>query len=170
MSRFLSFALTAIAALTVNAASTWTVGGVEYTVDTLFHNQVGPGTTTTSLWFHNATSLQFRVFYCTIDLTNPYVSLHAVNATDKTAGNERVSTMAQRKSQPGAQYFAGVNGDFYFTSGSTGRGTSMIGTPVGTAVGDGVVYRAINNAVATSTLPSTRQANFTSTPSPLAAL
>jgi exopolysaccharide biosynthesis protein len=138
-------ALFTLVALCAGASDTWMLRGVEYQVDTLFHNQVGPGTTQTSLWFHNETG-KLRVFYCTIDLTNPWLSLAGVCATDKLAGNERVSAMAERKSQPGKRYFAGINADFFNTSGTTGRGVSIVGTPVGATVVDGEIYRARNNA------------------------
>ena len=136
-----------LAILSINAiaSNTWTLQGVEYQVDTLFHNQVGPGTTQTSLWFHNETG-KLRVFYCTIDMTNPWLSLAGVCATDKLAGNERVSAMAERKSEPGKRYFVGINADFFNTSGTTGRGVSIVGTPVGATVVDGEIYRARNNA------------------------
>ena len=136
----------AVVAIFASASDTWTLRGVEYQVDTLFHNQVGPGTTQTSLWFHNESGGKLRVFYCTIDMTNPWLSLSGVCATDKLAGNEKVSAMAERKSQPGKRYFAGINADFFNTSGTTGRGVSIVGTPVGATVVDGEIYRARNNA------------------------
>jgi hypothetical protein len=145
MKKFSLFALFAILAICASAGDTWTLRGVEYQVDTLFHNQVGPGTTQTSLWFHNETG-KLRVFYCTIDMTNPWLSLAGVCATDKLAGNEKVSAMAERKSEPGKRYFAGINADFFNTSGTTGRGVSIVGTPVGATVVDGEIYRARNNA------------------------
>ena len=136
MKKISLFALFAILAFCASASDTWTLRGVEYQVDTLFHNQVGPGTTQTSLWFHNETG-KLRVFYCTIDMSNPWLSLSGVCATDKLAGNEKVSAMAERKSQPGRRYFAGINADFFNTSGTTGRGVSIVGTPVGATVVDG---------------------------------
>ncbi len=143
--RLLSFTIVALIALGATCGNTWTLRGVEYQVDTLFHNQVGPGTTQTSLWFHNETG-KLRVFYCTIDLTNPWLTLAGVCATDHLAGNEKVSAMAERKSEPGKRYFAGINADFFNTSGYTGRGVSIVGTPVGATVVDGEIYRARNNA------------------------
>ena len=142
---FILFAFMAVCG--VQASDVVLLQGTEYTVDTLFHNQIGPGTTQTSLWLRNAASMDaLRVFYTTMDMTNPYLSLRGVCATDKLAGNERISGMAERKSQPGARYFVGVNGDFFSTSGATGRGVSIVGSPVGSTVVDGVVYRARNNA------------------------
>ena len=120
--------ITSLMAALVVALSAWASGsinlmGTVYVVDTLFHNQVGPGTMQTSLWLHTGSS-NLRVFYLTIDMTNPYVTLSGVCATDKVAGNERVSTMAERKSHEGKRYFAGINADFFVTSGYTVRGVS----------------------------------------------
>ncbi|MBQ0069882.1 MAG: Por secretion system protein, partial [Bacteroidales bacterium] len=118
MKKILTSIALGLMAITASASATWDVLGVTYTVDTIFHNQVGPGTTQTSLWFHNDNN-KLRVFYTTMDMTNPYLSLRGVCATDKLAGNERISAMAQRKSAPGQRYFIGVNADFFATSGST---------------------------------------------------
>jgi len=146
MTKKLSLIIGAMAmALLSSASNVWQLRGTEYVVDTLFHNQVGPGTTQTSLWFHNDNS-NLRVFYCTMDMSNPYLSLAGVCATDKLAGNERISAMAERKSEPGKRYFIGINGDFFNTSGTTVRGVSIVGTPVGATVVDGEIYRARNNA------------------------
>lgn len=144
MKKLLSSIVLCAAALTASASATWNVLGVEYTVDTLFHNQVGPGTMQTSLWFHNSTN-QLRVFYTTMDMTNPFLSLRGVCAKDMLAGNERISAMAERKSAPGQRYFIGVNADFFATSGTTVRGVSQIGSPVGSTVVDGQIFRARTN-------------------------
>lgn len=133
-----------LAAFSAQASATWDVRDVTYTVDTLFHNQVGPGTMQTSLWFHSGTS-NLRVFYTEMDMTNPYLSLRGVCAKDMLAGNERISAMAERKSAPGQRYFIGVNADFFATSGSTVRGVSQIGSPVGSTVVDGQIFRARTN-------------------------
>ena len=123
------------------------LNGETYTVDTLFHNQVGPGTMQTSLWLHNDLH-HLRVFYSTMDMTNPYISLHGVSARDKLAGNETISSMAKRKSQPGRRYFVGINGDFFATAGTTARGVSVVGSPVGSTVCDGEIYRTRYNTTA----------------------
>ncbi len=146
MKKFSLFALFALVVMCVSASDTLTLHEVEYQVDTLFYNQVGPGTTQTSLWLHNASGGKLRAFYCTFDMSNPWLSLAGVCATDKLAGNERVSAMAERKSEPGKRYFAGINADFFNTSGTTVRGVSIVGTPVGATVVDGEIYRARNNA------------------------
>ncbi|MDO4512148.1 MAG: phosphodiester glycosidase family protein [Bacteroidales bacterium] len=144
---FTTLLLAALSCASSFAADTWLLQGTPWTVDTLFHNQVGPGTTSTSLWFRNpADGDALRVFYATMDLTNPYVTLRGVCATDKLAGNETISGMAKRKSKEGERYFVGINADFFVTSGQTNREVSRVGTPVGSVVVDGVIFRARNNA------------------------
>ena len=130
--------------LSTHASSSISLNGEAYVVDTLFHNVVGPGSTQTSLWLHNDEH-RLRVFYTTIDMTNPYLSLHGVSADDKLAGNETISGMAERKSRPGARYFVGINGDFFETWGTTARGVSQVGSPVGSTVCDGEIYRTRYN-------------------------
>ncbi len=136
--------------LSASASRIVTLDGVDYYMDTLFHAPIGPGTTQTSLLFHavNVSASDMRAFYCSVDVSNPYVSLAAVCARDKVAGNETVGNMARRKSHEGARYFAGINGDFFLTGGTTSRGVSVVGTPVGATVVDGEIYRARNNASA----------------------
>ena len=134
----------ALAGMTALASNTWQLLGVDYTVDTLFHAMIGPGTSQTSLHFTNG-STDMRVFYTTIDMTNPYLTVRTVSGQDKTAGGEVVSSMAQRNDGPGHRFFVGINADFFYTSGTTARGVSMVGTPIGTCIGDGVVYRLNND-------------------------
>ena len=140
MKKFNLLALLALVCSVSWAGDTWSLLGEEYYVDTLFHAKIGPGTTQTSLYFTNG-STEMRVFYTTIDMTNPWLTLRTVSGNDKTAGGETVSSMAQRNDGPGHRFFAGINGDFFYTSGTTAQGVSMVGTPIGTCIGDGVVYR-----------------------------
>ncbi len=124
--------------------ATYSLRGVEYTVDTLFHAYVGPGTTQTSLLLESGTK-HLRVFYSRIDLSAPNVTLKAVSGTDRMTGSETVSNMAKRKTAPGNRYYLGVNGDFWMTSGYTSRGVSMIGTPISSSMAEGIIYRGRNN-------------------------
>ena len=119
------------------------VRGVNYTVDTLYHAKIGPGTTQTQLRLE-AGNMPLDVFYLTVDRTTPGVSIRTVNSTDKVAGNERTSAMAQRKTVDGLHYFAGTNGDFYATAGTATNGTSVVGTPVGSTTVDSEVYTMTN--------------------------
>ena len=139
-----SLAVAAVAALTASASTTLDVRGTVYNVDTVFHAKVGPGTTQTSLQLRS-TSNPLNVFYLTIDRTVPGVSIRSVCATDKVAGTERTSTMAKRKSVNGLDYFAGVNADFFSTSGYATNGSSKIGTPTTSCIVDGEIYKTSNS-------------------------
>ena len=143
------FTLSLIAAASVtiaaNAGTTLQVRDMTYNVDTVFHAKVGPGTTQTSLQLRS-TNYPLNVFYLTVDRTVPGVSIRSVCATDKVAGTERTSTMAKRKSVNGLDYFAGVNADFFTTSGYATNGSSKIGTPTCTAIVDGEIYKTSNSA------------------------
>ena len=132
-------------ALGASAKGSVDVVGKVYSVDTLYHASIGPGTTQTSLYLQSGTA-HLRVFYSTVDLTNPYVQIRAVSGTDMMAGGETVRGMSERKSKPGERYFMGVNGDFWVTAGTTSRGQSMVGGPISSAMGNGVIYKGVNNS------------------------
>ena len=145
MKRLFILGLAALSlALAVQATGTIDVLGTVYNVDTLFYSYVGPGTTQTSLMLTSG-SKQLRVFYTDVDITNPYVSIKAVSAKDKFAGSETVSQMAKRKDAPGARYYIGVNGDFWYTGGTTKRGESYVGGSISSCIAEGTVYRAQSN-------------------------
>ncbi|MBQ9074005.1 MAG: phosphodiester glycosidase family protein [Muribaculaceae bacterium] len=130
--RKLLFAMIAALPFTGLAATQWTLKGNTYAVDTLFHVQIGPGTTQTSVKATGAYDL--NIFYTTTDLTNPYVDMRAVMASDKIVSVATVSSMASAHNAEGALYFAGVNADFFGGS-----------APIGTTAVDGEVYYAANN-------------------------
>lgn len=133
------------ALVAVTAAGAWgatlDVRGVEYSVDTVFHAKVGPGTTQTSLRLR-AASNPLNVHYLTVDKRVPGVSLRAVCANDKVAGVARTSAMAESKSRDGLDYFCGVNADFFATSGSATNGSSKVGTPTTSCIVDGEIYKS----------------------------
>ncbi len=141
-------ALLCMGAPLASASATFSLMDVPFTVDTLYHAKVGPGTTQTSLLFHNENTT-IRAFYFTFDVGTPGVRYGGICAGDRLAGNETVSGMAKRRSKPGERYFAGVNGDFFYTSGNsagkTQRGASILGTTLGSTVCNGTIYRAYNN-------------------------
>lgn len=124
-----------------SAANTLVVKGVTYNVDTMFHAQVGPGTTQTSLSLSGAT-YPLVVHYLTIDKTQPGVEIRAVCATNKVAGVARTSVMAESNTRPGLDYFCGVNADFFTTSGSATNGSSKVGTPTTSCIVDGEIYKS----------------------------
>ncbi len=114
------------------ASGQWTLQGNTYTVDTLYHAYVGPGTTQTSVRLVG--SSQLEVFYSTTDLTNPNVEMRVIKAKDKLVGCNTVSAMAKSKSKSGSQYFAGVNADFFGNQ-----------QPIGTTIVDNEIYYGVNN-------------------------
>ena len=148
--------------LSVSAQSQIEINGEIHHVDTIAHAKVGPGTTQTTLYLEGPVKL--RVFYLTVDLTDPTVKIRAVSAKDMLAGNETVSGMAKRKTQPGAHYFCGVNGDFFTTSGSASNGVSRVGTTSGANIVDGEIFRTSNHsqqfAISAESVPMIGRAKF----------
>ena len=130
MKKTISLLMLAMVAFAATAKGTWTLQGSTYTVDTLYHAKVGPGTTQTSLKVVGP--VQLRVFYTTTDITNKNLDVKHVMAGDKLAGLATVASMAKSKSKEGAQYFVGINADFFANS-----------KPVGSAVVDKEVYYAV---------------------------
>ena len=122
---------------------TMTLGGKELTIDTLFHAKVGPGTTQTQLHFSGETPLD--VFYLTVDLTTPGVSMRGVCAGHKLAGTARTSKMAEEASVGDTLFFAGTNADFFWTSGKATDGSSQVGTPIAATIVDNEVYKSGNS-------------------------
>ena len=117
-----------------------------FNTDTLFHAMLGPGTSQTSLFMRADNGRQMYVYYAKIDLTNPHIAFRTVMGHDQLAGTETVRGMSERKSKPGERYFLGVNGDFFYTSGTTSRGESLVGIPIGPCVVDGEIYKANTNS------------------------
>lgn len=117
-----------------------TLGGEDLTIDTLFHATVGPGTTQTQL--HLTGTYPLDVFYLTIDKTTPGVSMHVICPGGKIAGTMRPSKMAEQASDSTRLFFAGTNGDFYYTSGTATDGKSLVGTPTYSAACDGETYKS----------------------------
>ncbi len=147
----------------ISAKNTYEILGEPFDVDTLFHAQVGPGTTQTSLLFKGAT-YNLRAFYVTVDLKNPSVSIRTVCGNDKVAGGETTSSMAKRNSKDGKLYYAGVNGDFFATSGKATNGTSIVGTPTAACIVNNEFYKTSNAnkqfAIDVNGVPHIGQANF----------
>ncbi|MCI6562690.1 MAG: phosphodiester glycosidase family protein [Bacteroidales bacterium] len=145
MIKMIVSALACAMAWAANASINYNIRGTEYVADTIFHAMVGPSTSCTQLLMRGDAGRQMYVRYSITDLTNPYVTFSAVMGQDKYAGGETISGMSRRKSRPGAQYFLGVNGDFFRTSGLTGRGESVVGSPIGPCIADGTIYHGVNH-------------------------
>lgn len=119
--------------------------GVPYSVDTIAHFKVGPGTTTTYLRLKNEAGSKLQVHYLTIDKSQPGVSIRAVCGKDMVAGTERVSDMAKRHSSGNTLYFAGSNADFFTTSGNATNGSSKVGSPTTSCTVDGEIFKTSNS-------------------------
>ena len=108
-------------------AAAITLGGVEYSIDTLVQYPAGPGATYYQLRMQRAFDRTGRLdcYLLAVDTRNPYVGIEQILGTDKLVGTERPSAMAKRKSTPTHVYYAGVNGDFFVTQGDVGRPTGL---------------------------------------------
>ena len=155
----LALMLAGATAFGTQAKGTCDVVGTIYTVDTTFHAYIGPGTTQTSLLLQSGLK-HLRVFYTTVDMNNPYIKIRSVSGTDKMAGGETVSQMSIRKSEPGQRYFVGVNGDFWYTAGTTMRGESMVGAPISSSMAKGVIYRGLNGSEIQYTIDANQVPNI----------
>ena len=103
-------------AFQATARGTWTIQSVEYSVDTLYHATVGPGTTETELRIEateGSSSVVNNVFYTVTELDNPYVEMRVAKAGNHMRMLETVPEIAARMNQPGERYFAGINADFF---------------------------------------------------------
>ena len=133
MKKLLLATLSVIAALPLWAkGTTWNIQGTNYHVDTTYHATIGPGTTRTSVVLSQG-KRPLNIFYTTTDLSNPYNDVRVVKGKGMTTGCEVMSRQALRNDKAGARYFAGINANFFANL-----------APVGSCVGDGIVYR-INN-------------------------
>ncbi|MDO9154077.1 MAG: phosphodiester glycosidase family protein [Paludibacter sp.] len=119
-----------ICSILIKAADNLIIDGVNYAVDTLANYKVGPGTQYYSLRLQSTKRLD--VFFLKVDLNNPHISFKSVLGRDSIYTGEQPSAMAKRKSQAGAVYFAGTNGDFYATTG-------YVGLPIGCTMIDGQI-------------------------------
>ena len=110
------------------ASTTWNLQGGTYSVDTLFHATVGPGTTQTSLVLDGG--LDLRVFYTTTDLTNENVEVRVAKAGNRLQSVATVPNLAKANTKAGELYFAGVNGDFFNTSNGQPNGTNILNSEI----------------------------------------
>lgn len=121
------------------AANEILIGGEAYHIDTLGFKKIGPDAWYTHVKFtQNSGSIRLMAYFLDINARNPYTEIRAVKAQDKNVATERPSSMATRKSQEGAVYFAGTNADFFSTKGD-------VGMPVGGCIVGGQVTRIPND-------------------------
>lgn len=135
--------LAAVASGAMAQKPTIHLGDEDLTIDTIFHAPVGPGTTQTQL--HLTGRYPLDVFYLTVDRTTPGVSFHTVCPGGHSYGTSTTSGMARNNSTDTRLFFAGTNGDFYYTSGKSTDGVSIVGTPTYSAAVDGETYKSSNS-------------------------
>ena len=106
-----------------------TLNGAPYTIDTVSMYPVGPGAIFYELCMKRADGVRNNMdcWLLTVDTKNPYVSIEQVLGTGKIIGTERPSKMAERSTTDNKIFFAGVNGDFFVTTGD-------VGLPVSTTI------------------------------------
>lgn len=98
------------------AGTTADIYGTAYDIDTLGHVQIGPGTMHTKLLFKSA-SKTFRAEVLTMEMKgHDNVEYRMEIGQDTTLSTERISSIAQRKSNANQHYFAAVNADFFITT------------------------------------------------------
>lgn len=111
MWRMVFVAMCVMTGVFANASNVWELQGGSYTVDTINHVKVGPGTTLTSLKLSGCQNL--NVFYTTTDLTNPLIDLKTLKAKNTIFARQEVSGMAIDNDNDSTQFFLGVNADFF---------------------------------------------------------
>lgn len=93
-----------------------TLQGVEYTVDTLKHYKVGPGTIHTALNIKSGAK-NLNIFILEMEMKgHDNVEYRMEIGNDTTLTTEQISKIAQRKTNDSTHYFAAVNADFYITT------------------------------------------------------
>lgn len=155
MRKYLLSAFAAAMPFMAAASTQWTLQGNVYSVDTLYHATVGPGTTHTSLKLEGPYKL--RVSYATIDLTNPNIEMRTVQASTVLQGGNTLTGMVNKYQNNNCRYIAGVNADFFGNS-----------QPIGTTVVDGEYYYALNNgwshwAIDNNKIPKVADMEFSGT-------
>ena len=118
MKKLLTFVSLLTLASSASASGIVNLQGTIFNVDTLRHVKVGPGTMHTSMLLQSQTSTKkMRVHALTMDLRNhDNVEYRMEIGNDTTLTTERISSIANRKSDVNTHYFAGVNADFYITT------------------------------------------------------
>lgn len=119
-----------------------TLSNGDYTLDTIAHMQVGPGTYYTAVRLTQAngkTDYPVNAFITQVDARNPYIQFESVLAKDSIIGTECPSAMAKRHSKAGHLLFAGTNADFFTTKSTMiteGTDCLLYGRPSGGVIVD----------------------------------
>ena len=128
----LLLALALAAPLAMSAATTATLQGKEYTVDTLRHYYIGPGVTQSVMRF-STQGHSFNASVTTFDRVKGVdVVPQVIIGCDSCNTAETVSSMARRYTTDDRQVLAGINGDFFITSSFASQhefGNAILGYP-----------------------------------------
>lgn len=115
-------------AMTAGASTTWTLKGEKYTVDTLQHYRVGPGTTMTVVDLSGPAKQ--RVWYTVTDLEAPNVEIRTISGKNDLRNRVTVPEMVENYGDDSYVYFAGVNSDLFSATG-----------PIGSTILQGEIYK-----------------------------
>lgn len=126
--RIIGSLLFAACVLSSHASGNWSLQGVDYSVDTVKHCVIGPGTTLTIVDLKGP--VVQRVFYTVTDLTNTNVALKTICGNNELKTNYTIPSMITNHADSKNVYFAGVNADLFSTTG-----------PIGNTVVDGEIYK-----------------------------
>lgn len=136
-------AVIASLALPAMAATQVDLQGTVFNVDTIQHFYVGPGMTQTHLTF-TAGARTFQAYAVTLTRSEagPNARVKVDIGRDSCQTAEAITSIARRKTTDSRQYLAGINGDFFITSGFSVNhefGNAILGYPNVTCMTDGKI-------------------------------
>ena len=139
MKKLLSLLALCTAPLAATASAEVDLQGTVFTVDTLRHYFIADGVTQSVLHFHNG-SRGFHASVTDLDKTKARNTVpQVIIGRDSCNTAETVSTMARRHTTATRQVLAGMNGDFFITSGFSANhelGNAILGYPNTTCIID----------------------------------
>lgn len=124
----------AIAASAANLQ--WTIAGNTFSVDTLEHYKIGPGTTMTVLALESGKTKE-KVWITTTDLAAEGLEIRSTCGKGPLKSTLPVSQQIAAQKGDGHVYFAAINSDLFSTTG-----------PIGTTVLDGEIYKTAKGTTA----------------------
>ncbi len=132
MKKFFISSMLCLSAVSIINAEGFIIDGKQCKVDTLEYYPVGPGTMYTKIY---VPTLRQKVYTLTVDLQNQYNDVESFVGQDKVIETEKVSDACARNTGPGRDAYAGINSDFFYTTGP------LRGYVCGGSVIDGVVAK-----------------------------
>lgn len=116
MNKFIVLSIAAAAAAEMPAAiptKSVSLGGKDYSVQTLVERPIGPGMTYTRL---RVPDFPLNVNMVTVDTKNPNIRIETTLSNDRSAGTELLVNAAQRHDGPDHHAVAAQNGNFWIVS------------------------------------------------------